>query len=231
MDNLTYFREINKNIHPSAEEVTILHQYVDENLFDIKTVPKEFLIRFIDEIGQKFGVAVDLKALQQLSFQAADGVRYFEDKLMAVYSGGKTSCRELGFELENPHDDYCVNYFLESKKLDIKFYDLDIDNYIKPAMPKGAFVASPFGLGLSRQKNRFDYYFCHPNMEEVSNFFNLPAPTVSELSAIDGNNEVLKVFGLAYDPQTLRPIKLKRYYYPQDPYLNYILFDEELAHV
>lgn len=111
MDNLTYFREINKNIHPSAEEVTILHQYVDENLFDIKTVPKEFLIRFIDEIGQKFGVAVDLKALQQLSFQAADGVRYFEDKLMAVYSGGKTSCRELGFELENPHDDYCVNYF------------------------------------------------------------------------------------------------------------------------
>lgn len=120
---------------------------------------------------------------------------------------------------------------LESKKLDIKFYDLDIDNYIKPAMPKGAFVASPFGLGLSRQKNRFDYYFCHPNMEEVSNFFNLPAPTLSELSAIDGNNEVLKVFGLAYDPQTLRPIKLKRYYYPQDPYLNYILFDEELAHV
>lgn len=231
MENLAYFRGINKKIHPQAEEVTILHGEVDENLFEIKTVPQEFLVRFIDEIGRRFGLAVDLQALQQLSFQAADGIRYHEDKLMAVYSGGKTSCKELGFSLENPHDDYCVNYFLDSREIAVKFYDLDIDKYVKPKMPEGSFVASPFGLGLSLEKKRFDYYFCHKNMAEVASFFNLPAPTVEELAWLDNDNEILKVFGLAYDPETLQPIKLKRYYYPQDPRLNYILFDEEVGGV
>lgn len=225
-DNLAYFKSINANIHPLAEEVTILNGHVEENLFDIKTVPQEFLMRFVAEIGAQFGLGVELSRLQQLSFQAADGVRYFEDKLMAVYSGGKERCADLGFWMSNPHDDYCVNYFLNSKQTQVKFYDLDIEKYQRPLMPKGATVAAPFGQGVSHDGSRYDYYFCHHNLFEVAEFFGLPAPTVPALDAIDKNNSIEKVFGLAYDAKTLKCLKLKRYFYPQDPHLKYILFDE-----
>lgn len=224
--NIDFFRSVNSSIHPKAEEVTILHGQIEENLFDIKTVPSEFLVRFIDEIGQRFGEAIELPRLQQLSFQAADGIRYFEDKLMAVYSGGKTHCADLGFSLANPHDDYCVNYFLDSKEIAIKFYDLDIESYEKPAMPEGSFVASPFGLGLNLSKKYYDYYFCHNQIQVVADFFSLPVPTVEELKEIDEDPSVTKVFGLSYESKTLKPVKLKRYFYPQDPKLEYILFDE-----
>ncbi|MBL7557219.1 MAG: hypothetical protein JNM24_15440 [Bdellovibrionaceae bacterium] len=226
ISNREYFRNINQSIHPLAEEVTICRGGVEENLFDARTAPTELLARFTEELGLNFGIGVDISRLQQFSFQAADGISYFEDKLMAVYSGGTSEYLNYSFNIKQPHDDYCVNFYLDSRKSAAKFYDLDIDSYAKPTLPEGSTFASPFGHGIAPDSNRQDVYFCHPDLHYVARFFSLPAPTVPELATIDQNLSVIKVFGLSYDANSLKPLKLKRYFYPQDPNMTYILFDE-----
>jgi|JI10StandDraft_1071094.scaffolds.fasta_scaffold27440_4 hypothetical protein len=226
MTNREFFKKINAQIHPLAEEVTICRGEVEENLFDARTAPAELLARFVDELGTSFGIGVDLNRLQQFSFQAADGISYFEDKLMAVYSGGKQDYLNYSIDVKVPHDDYCVNFYLDSLKSAAKFYDLDIDSYPRPALPEGATLATPFGHGLAPGMDRQDVYFCHPDLAYVSDFYKLPAPSIVTLSKIDADLTITKVFGLSYSTSSLTPLKLKRYFYPQDPNMTYILFDE-----
>jgi hypothetical protein len=226
LTNVEFFRRLNQDIHPSAEEVTICRGRIEENLFDAKTVQPEILWRFVEEMGQNFGVGVDLKKLQQFSFQAADGISYFEDKFMLVYSGGETDYKEFGLSLYRPHDDYCINYYCDSKKSSAKFYDLEVDRYPRPELPVGSELAYPFGHGVGMQSDRQDVYFCHHDLALVSDYFKLPLPTSPSSAEFDLNTKYLKVFGLTYEVQTLKPLKLKRYFYPQDPAIDYTLYDE-----
>jgi hypothetical protein len=226
LTNVEFFHQINQDIHPLAEEVTICSGKIEENLFDAKTVPQEILWRLVDEMGQRFGVGVDLKKLQQFSFQAADKISYFEDKFMLVYSGGEEDYKESGLSLHRPHDDYCINYYCESKKSAVKFYDLEVNLYSMPSLPQGSELAYPFGHGVGTLTYRQDVYFCHHDIKLVSEFFNLPMPTSVSSSKYDLDPKVMKVFGLTYDVQTLKPMKLKRYFYPQDPAINFTLYDE-----
>ncbi|OYZ12843.1 MAG: hypothetical protein B7Y39_18640 [Bdellovibrio sp. 28-41-41] len=226
--NRNFFTQINQSISYFAEEVTICDGRIEENLFNVGYVPNEILIRFVDEIGSCFGLGIDLGRLQQFSFQAADHITYFEDKFMAVYSGGRKTYRDFDLDIKNPHDDYCVNYFCESKKTTVKFYDLDISYHEKPSLPLGSTFASPFGHGLGTHSNRKDVYFCHGSVSAVAEFYNMPQPTTSGLGSVDEDQSVTKVFGLSYDSKTLQPMKLKRYFYPRDPLLREALFDEVL---
>ena len=121
-DNIEFFRNISQSVNPHAEEVTIVSTGVEENLFDTTDVPEEYLMRFFDEIGTRFGEAIDLNKLTEFSFQPADGVKYKEHKFMAVFDGGKQDCFGLSPHVTNPHDEYCVNYFIDSKQKAVKFY-------------------------------------------------------------------------------------------------------------
>lgn len=224
--NIVFFEKLNEVISPYAEEVTICRGRVEENLFDAKTVPQEILYCFLDEIGTRFGIGIDLKNLQQFSFQAADKIGYQEDKFMAVYSGGRTKYVEYNIDVKDPHDDYCVNFYIESKTTSVKFYDLSLDSYDKPRLPEGSQLASPFGHGIGEDRQRQDVYFCHHDMEAVVRHFQLPSPGLDVIRSIDNNLNIVKIFGLSFDSSTLKPLKLKRYFYPQDPQMNYILYDE-----
>ena len=226
LTNVEFFRRLNQDIHPLAEEVTICRGRVEENLFDAKTVQPEILWRFVEEMGQNFGIGVDLKKLQQFSFQAADGISYFEDKFMMVYSGGESDYKEFGLSLYRPHDDYCINYYCNSKQSAAKFYDLEVDRYPRPQLPEDSELAYPFGHGVGMQSDRQDVYFCHHDLALVSEYFNLPLPTSPSSAEYDLNTKYMKVFGLTYEVQTLKPLKLKRYFYPQDPAIDYTLYDE-----
>jgi hypothetical protein len=116
ISNIDFFLELSKSINPHAEEVTVISTGVEENLFDVKDVPEEYLLRFFDEIGTRFGEAINLNKLTEFSFQPADGVKYTEHKFMAVFEDGKKDCFKLSSHITNPHDEYCVNYFIDSKK-------------------------------------------------------------------------------------------------------------------
>ena len=227
MYQLKEFKKINHVIHPLAEEVSIFNGKVEENLFDARTAPRELLAELIYSIGELFNEGIDMTRLEQFSFQDADGISYFEPKLMVVYSGGKEAAQNEGLPFGNAHEHYCVNYFLNSRTKRTKFYDLQILEHQRPPLPEGSELAYPFGLGVSWDMQRKDVYFVHNNMTNVCNFFNLPAPSVEELHHQDKDNGIKKIFGIAYEVNTLRPLKLKRYFYPPGiSSVGEILFDE-----
>lgn len=226
MKNLKEFNKTTLKIDHRAEEVSIFNGIVEENLFDIDDAPQELVVELIYTIGALFQEGVDIDRLEQFSFQDADGITYFEPKLMLVYAGGEEVAKSTGLPIGKGHEHYCINYFLDSKTKKMKFYDLMIKNHSHPVLPEGSYYAAPFGLGISGDGLRKDVYFVHTDLQMVAKFFKLPEPTVSELLEIDSDNSVEKVFGLSYDAETLTPLKLKRYYYPKDPLLKTTLFDE-----
>jgi hypothetical protein len=225
-DNIEFFRNISQSVNPHAEEVTIVSTGVEENLFDTTDVPEEYLMRFFDEIGTRFGEAIDLNKLTEFSFQPADGVKYKEHKFMAVFDGGKQDCFGLSPHVTNPHDEYCVNYFIDSKQKAVKFYDLDYHKYTQPNLPEGAEIVTHWGQGANDDKTICDVYFLHPDVDEVAKFTNMPKPYLSSISNFIEDKTFNKVFGLTYDASTLQPFKLKLYYYPKDPNMEFTVFDE-----
>ncbi|TFG95658.1 hypothetical protein E4H12_12825 [Candidatus Thorarchaeota archaeon] len=225
MNNIEYFTKLNESISLFAEEVSVRNGFIEENLFDTTNTPTEVVVRFVTEILNVFQEPIQLNRLQQFSFQAADGISYDEPKFMAVFSGGREEIKNHNIDASRPHDDYCVNYFLHSKKKAFKFYDLDVERHATPELLEGTVYAFPYGHGVS-ELPRKDVYFVHTELFRVAEHFGLPAPTVDELHVIDTDNTIPKVFGLSYDTVTLAPLKLKRYFYPRDPLMKYFLYDE-----
>lgn len=226
MSDINFFQEINKHINQHAEEITIVGNNVEENLFNSKKVPEDYLFAYIDIMGSIFNEGVNLKKLQQFSFQAADEINYTEHKFMAVYSGGKIDCNKFNIDVIRPHDDYCINYFLDSKRQVPKFYDLDLWRHTQPMILAGSQILSHWGQGISVNLEKKDLYFMHQNVKMVSNFYNLPTPYIESIDEFCKNTTFMKVFGLTYNAITYQPLKLKLYYYPTDPTMKFTVFDE-----
>ncbi len=225
-ESLNYFKELNLKIDNRAEEITYWNGAVEEHLFDAKKISRDLVIRFVDAIGGIFGEGVDLSRLQQFSFQLADGINYKNDKFMAVYSGGSKRALEHEIDVFEAHDDYCVNFNVGTLQTTFKFYDLDIEKYSIPALPDGSEIVTSFGLGIRTDSQVRDVYFSHSNLDEVSLFFDMPNLRVKDLDLVYISEKATKVFGLSFDSVSLRPLRLKRYLYPQDLEVRKILYDE-----
>lgn len=225
MNNIDFFSNVGSTVDVNAEEVSIRNSFVEENLFDRNSVPDEYLARFVDEIGHVFGELIDINKLEQFSFQPADMITYHEHKFMAVFSGGKEDYKLFDIDVSNPHDDYCVNYFIDSKTKAAKFYDLDIHRHTKPKLPPGSKPITVWGLGVGATSKK-DLYFLHRDVGVVSSFFKLPAPYFNKIDNFCNDTSFMKAFGVTYDAETLEPLKLKMYYYPNDPLMEFTVDDE-----
>lgn len=226
MDNIDLFVSLSKDLNLHSEEITIVNNKIEENLFDSKKSPKEYLFAFIDVMGSTFDEGINLEKLQQFSFQPADGINYNEHKFMAVYSGGKNDHNLYNIDIKNPHDDYCVNYFLKSKKRVAKFYDLDVWKHQQPNVIAGSKILTHWGQGVSINSEKKDLYFMHYDVEMVSKFYNLPIPYYKTVKEFCFDKKIMKVFGLTYNSINFKPLKLKLYYYPNDPLMEFTVFDE-----
>lgn len=227
-EHINTFVELSTSIHPFAEEVTIVGNDIEENLFDATDYRIADLLGAFVNLLTARGHDIQVEQLQQFSFQPADGVVYKEHKMMAVLKDGKTDCTSLCSTVTNPHDDYCVNYFLDSNRRVVKFYDLDVWKYKQPGILQGSQMLTHWGQGMSTETSLRDLYFLHCDAQAVAEFYNLPVPYRKEIHDFCTNKSVAKVFGLTYNEETLQPMKLKMYYYPHDEQMEYTVFDEIL---
>ena len=70
MSNIDFFTRISQGMDLKAEEITIVGNHVEENLFDVQNVPQEYLERFIDEMHYRFpGEMIELDKLQQFTLR------------------------------------------------------------------------------------------------------------------------------------------------------------------
>lgn len=203
----------------NAEEITIRENTIEENLYSTATCPHEYYFNFADLCARCGFSYFERPYLEQFSFQKADKVIYHEDKIMSLYRDLRFAPEDLVQRISKPHPHFSINFFLSSKETEFKFYDLDISRYRLPEIPASLKLASAFGIGVDFNRNRRDVYLTGRSSLEAVHSFSLPEPDIKNLSLPEEPGDCLKLFGLSFDANTLKPLKLKRYYYPRDPAL------------
>ncbi len=217
------------NIKMHSEECTVSNSRIEEVLYDPLKSPKIFTKAVQSFLISHFEFELDLDLLESYSFQLKDDLTYFEDRLILSFRNSTVKLAELGVKLSRPHPDYSMDFNIHSKSIKYKFFDKDHSPYDLPIFPIGSKTNLPYGIGVFPESNRRDVYFTNSNLRLVESHFKTSGLEFKPLTEhIDQDNTVNKLFGLAFNHETLEPLKIKRYIYPSDPYLAHVLFDEEL---
>jgi hypothetical protein len=172
----------------------------------------------------------DINNWEMIGLTKADHVTYFEDTVALVYKGvpSLNLIKEFtGVWNENSKfsDFYMIKYQLESKTKVLKVYDECFGIYQLPKMPEGVAIQTNQGIGVhfgSQKHEKFrDFYFVTTRTDTVEKYALaniLPFPE-------NHDNHAWKTepyqygWGITYDAVTLKPIKVKRYFFPHDPTL------------
>lgn len=227
-DSYKFFYDISLAPNYQAEEISIFEDYVEENLFSFGKCPDEFYLQFVDLCLQCQFPFYEKAYLEQFSFQKADGIVYQEDKIMSLYKDFSFAPKDQLSQISQPHRHFSINYFLNSRALEYKYYDLDYSAHKLPQLPKKSILAKAFGVGVNLKRSTKDIYFTAYDIDETADFFALKPPRTPHLEESFQDSSSLKLFGLGFDATTLRPLKLKRYFYPTDPTLKDLeIYQEE----
>lgn len=226
--SINFFIDLSTTIDVHAEEVSFSFGTVEENLYNVKKLEGEYLEHFLSLRGKYFR-DIPIDKIEAFSYQRKDNVVYKFDKIMVLLNGGKKDCflfPELG--VFDVHDDYCLNIFLDDDLTrKVKFYDLMFDESVVSILPKGSRLITHCGMGSSGNNIR-DTYFINNDYSEVLDHFGITnfVPDSPLLRPIISDKTIDKVFGIAYDTETLEVKKVKFYYYPKSPKTLECLYDE-----
>lgn len=164
------------------------------------------------------------EAWEYVAFQTKDGVTYDQDTLyLSLINAPKNGIlykkveKALGRkEAERLPRDYAIKCGLKSKTYRIKVYDRDILRHQLPGLPTGARFSTGSGISYHIDKPHFkDMYFLHKNVSIVRDFYNCTMPQHKDLD--DTDVDYFKGFAVTFDQNTLKILKMKRYFFPQDP--------------
>jgi hypothetical protein len=161
---------------------------------------------------------------EYIAFQTPDGITYGEDTIyVSLYNApymGALYNRVAAALGENEADriprDYAIKCGLKTQTYRIKVYDRDILNHQLPGLPRGARYSAGSGISYHVDApNIKDMYFLHRNPVAVASFYGHSMPTHPDLDDVD--TEHFKGFAVTFDAATLSVLKMKRYFFPQDP--------------
>jgi hypothetical protein len=152
--------------------------------------------------------SVDRKKIELISYAPNDSLSVKDQAIALVFNTA------IDF---TPHlCDYHVIKIDPSGKSILKSYDNDFWRHPNISLPHGSRLAQQFGIGFyPNEKNMdiFDMYFFHESLSDVESHFNLKL----NLPKIVSESQ-LGLYGISYNSE-LKPLKLKRYFYPHDPKL------------
>jgi hypothetical protein len=174
----------------------------------------------------------DINNWEMVGITKADDTTYFEDTVALVYKGVPSTqvLREfLGDKKCNDNsrfsDFYMIKYQLESKTKVLKVYDECFGIYQLPKIPEGIAIQTNQGIGVhfgsKKHENFRDFYFVTTRTDTIEKYATsniLPFPE-------NDDNDAWKTepyqygWGITFDAVDLKPIKLKRYFFPHDPTL------------
>jgi len=219
-------------------ELTVDVTGVSEETYGVKHKGLPQVAELIGLVAGAFPEFIEepnFKNWEMIGFTKADGVNYFENTIGVVYRGVPPKELLSKFtERWSQHSDfldcYQIKYQLQSKTKVLKVYDATFGLYALPRLPAGVMLHTNHGVGLhfgSEQHEKFrDIYFAIKNPRSVSEYcgyYGIPYPKYDDDDAFLGNPEYKYGFGITYDALTLRPVKVKRYFFPHDPQLAHSL--------
>lgn len=161
---------------------------------------------------------------EYVAFQTADGITYDEETIYVSLNDApkngllyKQVEETLGTEeAERIPRDYAIKCALRSGTYRIKVYDRDILRHQVPGLPSGARLSAGSGISYHIDASHIkDMYFLHKDSWIVGEFYQQVMPVHSCFDDTDVDH--YKGFAVTYDSNTMHVLKMKRYYFPQDP--------------
>lgn len=187
--------EIQYNSNKSLELSYRLNSKVGENLF-------------IEACNRSQEFIIDKEKIELISYAPSDDTTVINSAIALVYNEPYSKRHSLC--------NYHVRKLDPSGSILIKEYDSDFWRHPNIQLPKYARLAQQFGLGHYPHNNSIDFYdmyFFSESLIEVQQHYGLQLILPNEVSS-----QKLGLYGITYD-SNLKPLKLKRYYYPNDPNL------------
>lgn len=211
-------------------ELTIDANGVSEETFGKRSKDDRRTIELIAKVTNAFPDFVQRKDFQNwemIGFTRADGINYFEDTVGVVYRG--VPSRDL-IAVSDPRsqflDYYQVKYGLQTSTKVLKVYDSTFGLYALPLLPEGILLHTNQGVGRhfgsEKLENLRDIYFAIHDCSKVQFYcehFDLRFPTYGDENEWQQNANYKYGYGIAYDEKSLKPVKVKRYFFPHDPSL------------
>ena len=159
-------------------------------------------------------IPVDPNEIELVSYHLSDNLSYKTNSIVIIYNQLPD-----GIDNSNLRDYYGVKVDFENSKVQYKYYknysQSDKSFLLNLLKPFQIQIGDEFGIGFYGDKfedsNFYDYYFYSKEIEEIYKLFDFKEPEESKKY----HNINLALFGLTLD-KNLKPVKLKRYIYPND---------------
>jgi len=170
---------------------------------------------------------LDLSRWEMVGSTTPDKISTFCDTIGIVFKGNPPEHllkNHLIHPKSNFADYYQLKIALNGSELPVlKVYDLTLGLHPLPSFPDGIAILENQGIGmyLSDEKRCFfrDIYFTHRNVDEMLSW----AEKKDIKFPIFGNEKTEGMcfgFGVTWDVRNFQVLKLKRYFFPDDPSLN-----------
>jgi hypothetical protein len=144
-------------------------------------------------------VTFDINDIEMISHSFSDGISTRDESIVFVFGSKPFN--------EPKYLNYWAIKFTSEGDTVKKYYTGDFWRLPNFQLPFGARLASKFGLGFYEDKDIYDVYFFHKDPQKVFDHLGWSLPFPSEKYCL---------YGVTYD-SSLKPLKLKRYFYPADP--------------
>ena len=159
-------------------------------------------------------IPTNLNEIELISFHFSDNLSYKTNSIVIIYN-------QLPKDIDNSNlrDYYGVKVDFENSKIQYKYYknysQFDKSFLLNLLKPFQIQIGDEFGIGFYGNKfeksNFYDYYFYSKEIKKIYKLFGFTEPKESQKY----HNINLALFGITLDKK-LKPVKLKRYIYPND---------------
>lgn len=170
-------------------------------------------------IKEIFSLAFNLSDIELVSIHNKDDIINYSEIITISYKGQVPNILRSIFALDLNYkfaDYYVLKFDLVNKKFYLKTYDFNFYKYIIPQLPVNSYLANQFGVssyhGKEELKDTHDVYFFNSRTDTVQSFYKLGS---AEMHTPTSH---LALYGISYNlgPKSLKILKLKRYFYPND---------------
>lgn len=212
--SIDFIKEKLLGLDSLAEEISFSNGKHEEIFFNLKNnFPKPYSDCFNALIAEYFA-DIPKSKIEAISFQAADGAVYGEDKIMLLLNGARRDCflyPEIG--CFNPWIDYCLSTTVCTRNRIAKFYDMDRKSYESIPIPKGAIVGKKYGVGVGVKSDVVGIYLLSTDYDLVVEFYGKPDPLPLSIKQQVLARAPIHPFGIVFNETAKEILKLNYYVY------------------
>ena len=207
-----------------AREITIDGTGVSEVTYKKGDIDNDPAFKLLGQVSNMHP-NIDLSMWEMIGLTKADNISTFTDTIGLVFKGRPPENILKGYFIHpksNFTDYYQLKIGLDRSNPVLKVYDLTLGLHPLPSLPDGVAILENQGIGLylsdEKRSHLRDVYFTHDNYQIMASWAkskDIKFPTFGD----EKTENIIFGFGVTWNVETFKILKLKRYFFPKDPLL------------